>query len=75
MIRQENGALIYQEQADEVLELLRRAEQDAGTAAPRREFGWAGFFGRWIRCQRPLPAAVGQLVSVSPKADIWSRIG
>jgi hypothetical protein len=31
------------------------------TAAPRREFGYFGLFGRWIRCQRPLTAAVGQL--------------
>jgi hypothetical protein len=26
---------------------------------PAFQFGCAGFFGRWIRCQRPLPTAVG----------------
>ena len=29
------------------------------TAALRFGFGCAGFIGRWIRCQRPFPAAVG----------------
>ena len=31
------------------------------TAAPRREIDGTWFIGRWIRCQRPLPAAVGEL--------------
>jgi hypothetical protein len=31
------------------------------TAAPRLSFRGSGEFGRWIRSQRPLPAAVGDL--------------
>jgi hypothetical protein len=26
---------------------------------PALQFRCSGFFGRWIRCQRPFPAAVG----------------
>jgi hypothetical protein len=48
-----------------------RAEAETGvsnqpphpTAAPRCGFGFNGFIGRWIRCQCPLPAAVGELTS------------
>jgi hypothetical protein len=35
------------------------------TAAPRCGFGFNGFIGRWIRCQCPLPAAVGELTSLA----------
>ena len=39
-----------------------RTRRCTRTAAPHCGFGWAGFFGRSIRCEHPFPAAVGELV-------------
>ena len=40
---------------------------------PRFGFEGFGFFGRWIRCQRPFPEAVGERNRrVTPSAHILS---
>jgi hypothetical protein len=36
-----------------------------GTRRPRFGFAECGFFGRWIRRQRPFPAAAGDDVSLA----------
>ena len=39
------------------------------TAAPHCGFRCAGFIGRWIRCQRPFPAAGGSLLGKKKQRD------
>jgi hypothetical protein len=41
----------------------RNFEPAAAPTPPRLGFGFNGFIGRWIRCQGPLPAPVGELTS------------
>jgi hypothetical protein len=40
--------------------MMQANQITAPNCRPALQFRCAGFFGRWVRCQRPFPAAVGE---------------